>query len=88
VSGPSEFQTTRHSTIDPNADLSEDPTMAEIDSEKVIAVVNKAVQSIMTRLNNLSHFEISETNQMNTLVQTATNPDNLCRMDPTFHPWL
>jgi transformation/transcription domain-associated protein len=74
--------------IDPNADLSEDPTMAEIDSEKVIAVVNKAVQSIMTRLNNLSHFEISETNQMNTLVQTATNPDNLCRMDPTFHPWL
>lgn len=60
----------------------------EVDTERVIAVVEKAVLSIMSRLNSLSHFEKSETNKMTQLVQAASNPDNLCCMDPTWHPWL
>lgn len=60
----------------------------EVDTERVIAVVEKAVLSIMSRLNGLSHFEKSETNKMTQLVQAASNPDNLCCMDPTWHPWF
>lgn len=74
--------------IDPNADLSQDTTALEIDTEKVISVVNKAVASIMSRLNSLSYIDSGETNKMMTLVQAAHNPDNLCRMDPTWNPWL
>lgn len=64
------------------------PNTIEVDSERVIFVVNKAVTSIMSRLNSLSMFDKAETNKMTALVQAASNIDNLCRMDPTWHPWL
>lgn len=64
------------------------PNTIEVDSERVIVVVNKAVTSIMSRLNSLSMFDKAETNKMTALVQAASNIDNLCRMDPTWHPWL
>lgn len=64
------------------------PNVVEVDSERVIAVVNKAVSLIMAKLNSLSYFDKAETNKMTTLVQAASNPDNLCCMDPTWHPWL
>lgn len=79
------------SSSDPNIQADsggQSGSTVEVDSEKVIAVVNKAVASIMTRLNSLSYFDKSETNKMTTLVQAASNIDNLCRMDPTWHPWL
>lgn len=60
----------------------------EVDMEKIITLVNKAVNAIMQRLNDISYFDNVESNKMSTLVQTAHNPDNLCRMDPAWHPWL
>lgn len=74
--------------IDLNEDLSQDKSFSEINTENVIQVVNKAVKSIIERLSSLTHFDQSEVNKMTTLVQSARNPDNLCRMDPTWHPWL
>ncbi|XP_055697058.1 transcription-associated protein 1 isoform X2 [Phlebotomus papatasi] len=75
-------------SIDPNGDLSSDKGANEVDMEKIITIVNKGVNSIMSRLNNLSYFESVDTNKMGTLVQAALNPDNLCRMDPAWHPWM
>jgi transformation/transcription domain-associated protein len=74
--------------VDPNLDMTQDRGTIEVDRELVIQVVNKAVTSIMGRLSALTHFDQNESNKMATLVQSAQNPDNLCRCDPTFHPWL
>ncbi|EAT34853.1 AAEL012951-PA, partial [Aedes aegypti] len=74
--------------IDQNTDLSQENPAVEIDSETVISTVNKAVNNIMARLNCLARFDNSEVKKMSTLVQVASNADNLCRMDPTWHPWL
>lgn len=70
------------------ADLSHENPAVEVDSETVITTVNKAVNNIMARLNSLARFDNAEVNRMSTLVQVASNSDNLCRMDPTWHPWL
>jgi len=51
-------------------------------------VINKGVNQIMERLNLLANFDHNEGNKMAQLIQLARNPDNLCRMDPTWHPWL
>lgn len=68
--------------------LPEGSTDDSVNMENVIILVNKSVNSIMSRLKNISHYDNIETNKMNTLVQAAYNPDNLCRMDPAFHPWV
>ncbi|XP_058058029.1 transcription-associated protein 1 isoform X2 [Anopheles bellator] len=60
----------------------------DIDAETIITTVNKAVSNIMGRLNNLSRIDSGEANRMSTFVHVATNPDNLCLMDPAWHPWL
>ena len=39
------------------------------------------------RLHNLAQFEGGES-KVNTLVAAANSLDNLCRMDPAWHPWL
>lgn len=69
-------------------DLTQEKGLVEIDMEKIIVVVNKAVAGIVARLESISCFENMENNKMSTLVQAAQNPDNLCRMDPAWHPWL
>jgi transformation/transcription domain-associated protein len=55
--------------------------------EKIVIMVNKAVNQIMTRLQSLATFEGSE-GKVPTLVAAANSHDNLCRMDPAWHPWL
>lgn len=65
--------------------LSNPPT--DMESELLIALVNGAVTAIMTRLQNLAQYEGGET-KVTTLIAAATSPDNLCRMDPAWHPWL
>jgi len=65
--------------------LSNPPT--DMDSELLISLVNGAVTAIMTRLQNLAQYEGGET-KVTTLIAAATSPDNLCRMDPAWHPWL
>ncbi|XP_070565955.1 transformation/transcription domain-associated protein-like isoform X2 [Ptychodera flava] len=59
----------------------------DMDSEALISIVNKAVVAIMTRLQNLAQFEGGDS-KVSTLVAAANSPDNLCRMDPAWHPWL
>lgn len=78
-------------SMESNGDINpESPTNEEIkvNMETIIVFVNKAVNSIMSRLNSISYFDNVESNKMSTLVQAAQNPDNLCRMDPAWHPWL
>ncbi|XP_068742186.1 transformation/transcription domain-associated protein-like isoform X1 [Montipora capricornis] len=65
--------------------LSNPPT--DMDSELLIKLVKGAVTAIMTRLQNLAQYEGGET-KVTTLIAAATSPDNLCRMDPAWHPWL
>uniref|UniRef100_A0A3Q2QU59 Transformation/transcription domain-associated protein n=1 Tax=Fundulus heteroclitus TaxID=8078 RepID=A0A3Q2QU59_FUNHE len=58
-----------------------------MDSQQLVALVQKAVTAIVTRLHNLAQFEGGES-KVNTLVAAANSLDNLCRMDPAWHPWL
>uniref|UniRef100_A0A6E8VNF8 FAT domain-containing protein n=1 Tax=Anopheles coluzzii TaxID=1518534 RepID=A0A6E8VNF8_ANOCL len=66
----------------------QDNASIDIDAETIITTVNKAVGTIMGRLNNLSRIDSGESNRMSTFVHLATNPENLCLMDPAWHPWL
>lgn len=74
--------------LDSNGDIVPEANTTELNMENIITMVNKSVSSIMGRLNSISYFENVETNKMGALVQAAHNPDNLCRMDPAFHPWV
>uniref|UniRef100_A0A7N6B847 Transformation/transcription domain-associated protein n=1 Tax=Anabas testudineus TaxID=64144 RepID=A0A7N6B847_ANATE len=58
-----------------------------MDSQQLVTLVQKAVTAIITRLHNLAQFEGGES-KVNTLVAAANSLDNLCRMDPAWHPWL
>uniref|UniRef100_A0AAY5KGU4 Transformation/transcription domain-associated protein n=1 Tax=Esox lucius TaxID=8010 RepID=A0AAY5KGU4_ESOLU len=58
-----------------------------MDSQQLVSLVQKAVTAIMTRLHTLAQFEGGES-KVNTLVAAANSLDNLCRMDPAWHPWL
>ncbi|KAM5151825.1 transformation/transcription domain-associated protein [Mantella aurantiaca] len=58
-----------------------------MDSQQLVSLVQKAVTAIMTRLHNLAQFDGGES-KVNTLVAAANSLDNLCRMDPAWHPWL
>ncbi|XP_017339265.1 transformation/transcription domain-associated protein isoform X1 [Ictalurus punctatus] len=58
-----------------------------MDSQQLVSLVQKAVSAIMTRLHSLAQFEGGES-KVNTLVAAANSLDNLCRMDPAWHPWL
>ncbi|XP_048580263.1 transformation/transcription domain-associated protein isoform X2 [Nematostella vectensis] len=60
---------------------------ADMDSELLITLVTGAVNAITTRLQNLAQYEGGET-KVSTLIAAATSGDNLCRMDPAWHPWL
>ncbi|XP_026322829.1 transcription-associated protein 1 isoform X2 [Hyposmocoma kahamanoa] len=59
----------------------------EMDNETIINMVNKAVTVIMNRLNSLALFDGPDS-KVATLVSAANSHDNLCRMDPAWHPWL
>jgi len=56
--------------------------------DQTVSVVNSAVDIIMMRFNKISYFDSIENKKISMLIQSATNIDNLCRMDPAWHPWL
>uniref|UniRef100_A0AAY5EIW4 Transformation/transcription domain-associated protein n=1 Tax=Electrophorus electricus TaxID=8005 RepID=A0AAY5EIW4_ELEEL len=58
-----------------------------MDSQQLVSLVQKAATAIVTRLHSLAQFEGGES-KVNTLVAAANSLDNLCRMDPAWHPWL
>jgi transformation/transcription domain-associated protein len=57
------------------------------DRELIINLVTKAVSAITQRLTSLSSFDGVDS-KVGTLVAAAKSTDNLCRMDPAWHPWL
>ncbi|XP_030767739.1 transcription-associated protein 1 [Sitophilus oryzae] len=57
------------------------------EAEDIINMVGRAITSISTRLNSLAQFDGTDS-KVSTLVAAANSPDNLCRMDPAWHPWL
>ena len=59
----------------------------DIGGEQLISLVTKAVNVISARLNSLATFEGTES-KASTLVTAAASSDNLCRMNPVWHPWL
>ncbi|XP_037728552.1 transcription-associated protein 1 isoform X4 [Drosophila subpulchrella] len=56
--------------------------------DQTVSIVNSAVDIIMMRFNKISYFDSIENKKISMLIQSATNIDNLCRMDPAWHPWL
>ena len=60
---------------------------SQADREIIIQMVTKAEAAITQRLTSLSLFDGTES-KASTLVAAAHSPDNLCRMDPAWHPWL
>ena len=60
---------------------------ANVDKDEIISMVTKAVNTITQRLNSLSTFDGVDS-KVSTLVLAANSHDNLCRMDPAWHPWL
>lgn len=57
-----------------------------MNGELLVSMVNKAVNAITTRLQNLAIFDCADS-KISSLVAAANSSDNLCRMDPAFHPW-
>lgn len=60
---------------------------SDLEGKLIIDSVCSAVNAILQRLTSLAQFEGPES-KMATLVAISTNEDNLCRMDPAWHPWL
>ncbi|KAA0197800.1 hypothetical protein HAZT_HAZT001767 [Hyalella azteca] len=58
-----------------------------IDSEALVSRVNKAVTSILARVQALAMLDQSES-KATQMVRAVLCVDNLCRMDPAWHPWL
>ncbi|XP_030041101.2 transcription-associated protein 1 isoform X2 [Manduca sexta] len=71
----------------PTAGTSSENKPVEMDNETIINMVNKAVSVIINRLNSLAMFDGPDS-KVATLVTAANSHDNLCRMDPAWHPWL
>uniref|UniRef100_UPI00358E7EB0 transformation/transcription domain-associated protein-like n=1 Tax=Myxine glutinosa TaxID=7769 RepID=UPI00358E7EB0 len=58
-----------------------------MDSERFVTRLQKATDAVLARLHSLAVFDGTES-KLTTLVAAANSPDNLCRMDPAWHPWL
>lgn len=58
-----------------------------LDCEALALRVNKAVSSIMARITALAVVDQSES-KATQMVRAVGGIDNLCRMDPAWHPWL
>lgn len=69
-------------------DAYDEPSLENNSMEHTVRVVNSVVDTILLRLNKISYFDNIEKKKVSALIQTATNIDNLCRMDPAWHPWL
>ncbi|XP_067013941.2 transformation/transcription domain-associated protein [Anabrus simplex] len=61
--------------------------VADMETDLLINMVTRAASSIMARLNSLATFDGLDS-KVGTLVAAAVENNNLCRMDPAWHPWL
>ena len=60
---------------------------SHMSGEALVQMVNKCTTGIMNRMQNLTNFNGAES-EAGKLVAAANSHDNLCRMDPAWHPWL
>lgn len=74
--------------VDPNEDLSVDKSYSDINSDNLIQSVNKVVDCIKKRLEDLMFYDQNEETKMSQLVTKANNPDYLSYMDPAYYPWM
>ncbi|XP_055352903.1 transformation/transcription domain-associated protein-like isoform X2 [Paramacrobiotus metropolitanus] len=51
------------------------------------SLVQRGVSQVLGDLNELVQFQGHESHALK-LINIAKSPDNLCRMDPSWHPWL
>lgn len=58
-----------------------------MEGEALITRVNKAVTAITTRIQSLASSDGADS-KVTQLVRAVNCVDNLCRMDPAWHPWL
>ncbi|XP_068243023.1 transformation/transcription domain-associated protein isoform X3 [Palaemon carinicauda] len=58
-----------------------------LEGEALISRVNKAVTAITTRIQSLASSDGADS-KVTQLVRAVNCVDNLCRMDPAWHPWL
>ncbi|XP_045594313.1 transformation/transcription domain-associated protein isoform X4 [Procambarus clarkii] len=58
-----------------------------MEGEALITRVNKAVTAITTRIQSLASIDGADS-KVTQLVRAVNCIDNLCRMDPAWHPWL
>ena len=56
-------------------------------SDQLVGLVNDAVGQIMGRLQTLATME-GGSSKVGEIISIASSPDNLCRTDPAWHPWL
>ncbi len=62
-------------------------TPENMDNQQLVSLVQNAVDRHHDTPPQLAQFEGGES-KVNTLVAAANSLDNLCRMDPAWHPWL
>ena len=74
-----------HSKRQEDSKSNEGPS--DMKADLLITMVTRAVSAIVSRLNSLAHFDGNDC-KVSTLVIASNNHDNLCRMDPSWHPWL
>lgn len=58
-----------------------------MEGEALISRVSKAVTAITTRIQSLASTDGADS-KVTQLVRPVNSVDNLCRMDPAWHPWL
>ena len=46
-----------------------------------------AVSQIMARMNTAANFDKAES-KLPSVISMTTTPENLCRLDPAWYPWL
>lgn len=59
-----------------------------IESEMLVMMVNRAVHKIYQRMEMMSTREKPLDSQAPELIEQAMSPEQLCKMDPAWHPWL
>lgn len=59
-----------------------------VESEVLVTIVNRAVSKIYQRLNSIASNDRPLESQSPQLINQATSYDQLCQMDPAWHPWL
>lgn len=59
-----------------------------VENEGLVMMVNKAINKIYGRMDSIATKDRPTDSQASQLISQATSLDQLCQMDPAWHPWL